>query len=223
MTKQSTTEVVTLPFLPGLDLGAGDPKEAWDSVLRTVADQPGYQKIFWGRQVEHPDIVQLCIDWDSLEAHQTFMASPAYGTFGAAVSKLLAGAPSLYHTTMPSNSPFAGSAAAPATELLLLYFDLSYPQAEFDANWAKFAQLCSEKADGCHGCAGGWSIEEVTHKGLGKEGEEGKGRLFFAAIGWDSVEAHMAFRETPAFNEIIPLVVGGPKAFEVNHVKFQAY
>jgi len=58
MTKEATTEVIMIPLLPGLDLDTGDAKEIWDSTLSTIADQPGYQKIFYGR---HPDTLQICI------------------------------------------------------------------------------------------------------------------------------------------------------------------
>lgn len=61
MTKEATTEVIVIPLLPGLDLDTGDAKGIWDSTLSTIADQPGYQKMFYGRQVEHPDTLQICI------------------------------------------------------------------------------------------------------------------------------------------------------------------
>jgi len=219
MTKEATTEVIMIPLLPGLDLDTGDAKEIWDSILSTIADQPGCQKVFYGRQVEHPDTLQGCINWDSLASHQAFEASPAYGPFMESVEKLIAGEPTLYHTTMPLTTPFAGPATAPTTELVSLYFELSYPQADFDASWAEFARLFNENAKGFHGCAGGWSIEEVEREDI----EGGKARVFLAALGWDSVEAHMAFRETPTFKEAIPLLRGGAKAIEVHHVKFQSY
>ena len=132
------------------------------------------------------------------------------------VGKLVAGEPTLYHTKMPLTAPFAGPATAPTTELVSLYFELSYPQADFNASWAEFARLCNENAKGFHGCAGGWSIEDVQREDV----EGGKARVFLAALGWDSVEAHMAFRETPKFKEIIPLLRSGAKAIEVHHVKF---
>ena len=135
------------------------------------------------------------------------------------MGKLIAGKPTLYHTTMPLTTPLAGPATAPTTELATLYFEPSYPQADFDAGWAEFARLFNENAKGFHGCAGGWSIEEVEREDV----EGGKARVFLAALGWDSVEAHMAFRETPTFKEAILLLRGKAKAIEVHHVKFRPY
>ena len=66
MTREATTEIVMIPLLPGLDLDTGDAKEILDSIFSTIADQPGYQKIFYGRQVEHPDILQACISKSTL-------------------------------------------------------------------------------------------------------------------------------------------------------------
>ena len=159
------------------------------------------------------------LDWDSLASHLAFEASPAYGPFMELVGKLVAGEPTLYHTTMPPTAPLTGPATAPTTELASLYFELSYRQADFDASWAEFARLCNENAKGFHGCTGGWSIEDVEREDI----DGGKARVFLAALGWDSVEAHMAFRETPAFKEAIPLLRGKAKAIEVHHVKFQPY
>ncbi|OCL07822.1 hypothetical protein AOQ84DRAFT_354782 [Glonium stellatum] len=219
MAKDPTTEVVVLPLLPGLDLGSGDAKALWESILKTISEQPGYQKMFWGRQVEHPDIAQLCINWDSIEAHKAFMASPAYGPFGETISKLLSAPPSLYHVPFPASSPFVAPARAPAAELASLYFPASYPQADFMPRWAEFGRVCGQHATGFLGCAGGWSIEEVESAGV----EGGKAKVFLAVIAWESVEAHMAFRATEAFKGAITQLRGGTTSIEMHHVRFQEY
>lgn len=55
------TEVAFLPLQPNLDLTSGDVKAVWDDTLQTIASQPGCQSLFWGRQIEKPDVVQLVI------------------------------------------------------------------------------------------------------------------------------------------------------------------
>lgn len=55
----TTTEVVYLKLKPGLDLSAGKTKEDWEALLSTIKKQPGAKKLVWGRQIEHPDIVQI--------------------------------------------------------------------------------------------------------------------------------------------------------------------
>ncbi|OCK79313.1 hypothetical protein K432DRAFT_355207 [Lepidopterella palustris CBS 459.81] len=217
------TEIATLPLIAGAKLDSGDIGKLWDDALNTIAKTPGYQKMFWGRQVEHPDVLQLCIDWDSIEAHQAFMASPAYGPFGQGLGKILGGPPNLYHINLPPSSPFSGPAAAPVTELVSLYFPPDFATEEFDLNWIKFQGLIQNSAEGYHGSTGAWSVEEATYKGMGKDGAEGPAKLFFASIGWDSVDAHMKYRETDAFKDAIPLLRQGCSAIEMYHVKFATY
>lgn len=60
MSKQAT-EVAYLPIAPGIDLESGDKAKTWQEGLSLIAAQPGYQAMYWGRQIEHPDIVQLVI------------------------------------------------------------------------------------------------------------------------------------------------------------------
>lgn len=65
---------------------------------------------------------------------------------------------------------------------------------------------------------GGWSIEPHKHEKLG-EGVDGRG--FVAFVGWPTIDAHMKFRETEEFKEIIPLLRTGPTALAVHHVAFK--
>jgi hypothetical protein len=55
------TEIAYLPLKANLDLESGEAKSAWDSTLATIAKQPGFQTLFWGRQVENKDILQLVV------------------------------------------------------------------------------------------------------------------------------------------------------------------
>lgn len=57
----SVTEVVYLHMKPGLDLSLGEAKEVWQSTLSTIAKQPGCKALYWGRQIENPDTVQMLV------------------------------------------------------------------------------------------------------------------------------------------------------------------
>jgi hypothetical protein len=50
-----------MPMKPGLDLSLGETKEVWDSTLSTIAKQPGCKALYWGRQIENPDTVQMLV------------------------------------------------------------------------------------------------------------------------------------------------------------------
>ena len=73
--------------------------------------------------------------------------------------------------------------------------------------------MISENADGFKGSAGGWVIEDVEYKGK-------KGKAYVSTIGWESVQAHMTFRETAAFKENIGLIREKPLGVEVHHTEF---
>lgn len=71
------TEVVFLPLEEGQH--PEDPssslKPQFDKMLQTIVSQPGAQRLYWGRQIEHPTIATMFIDWDSLADHQKFIES----------------------------------------------------------------------------------------------------------------------------------------------------
>jgi hypothetical protein len=54
-------ELAYLPLAPGVDLTTGDHKKSWDAGLKTLSSQKGYRNAFWGRQIEHPEILDLVI------------------------------------------------------------------------------------------------------------------------------------------------------------------
>lgn len=53
-----------------------DANSAAGQVLRdtldTLTQQKGFQRAYWGREVENPDRFRLFVDWDSVDAHMDF-------------------------------------------------------------------------------------------------------------------------------------------------------
>lgn len=78
-----------------------------------------------------------------------------------------------------------------------------------------FGKVVRQHAKGFRGMSSGWIVEEVEHPSVGT------GFGYAAALGWDSVEAHMAFRETQEFKNAIGQVRSGSKGAVMYHVKFQ--
>lgn len=48
----------------------------FQEAVGTLAAQPGYQRSYYGLQVDNPSILHWFIDWDDLAAHEAFIASP---------------------------------------------------------------------------------------------------------------------------------------------------
>lgn len=63
---ERTTEICILPLVAGLDLNSGDTKKLWEDALTTIKSSPGCESLYWGRQVEHPDVVQMMIGGHAL-------------------------------------------------------------------------------------------------------------------------------------------------------------
>ncbi|KAJ4984094.1 hypothetical protein SVAN01_10450 [Stagonosporopsis vannaccii] len=217
---QPVTEIVYLPIKKDVSLDSGDGKSIWDAFLKIIASQKGFKRLAWGPQIENPSIVQMAIDWESLDAHKAFMASDAYGPFLDRLPPIQAGPPSLFHLTFPS-SPDSGTYPfdAPVTECLSMYFDPSHDSATFDKSYLTFvAGMGRVQGSEATGFIGGWSVE--THKVDG-EGEEKK--LFGAFIGWPTVEAHMELRKTEEFPKLVGYLRAGTSGIKMHHVAFRKY
>ncbi|KAF1843647.1 uncharacterized protein K460DRAFT_368512 [Cucurbitaria berberidis CBS 394.84] len=221
MTDQAT-EIVYLTLKAGLDLESGEAKRAWDSTLVTIAKQSGLKTLFWGRQIENKDVLQLVVDWESVDAHKVFIASQEYQPFLETLDKhLLAGPPTLFHARLPTDTLSANPLSAPVTECISAYFDPAQSEAEYNASFATFlSEIANIPNVEAKGLVGGWSVETHQHESLG-EGVEGK--LFAAFVGWPTVEAHMAFRETEEFGKIRGYLRTGVKGIKVWHVAFTQY
>ncbi|KAI4285260.1 MAG: hypothetical protein L6R38_000797 [Xanthoria sp. 2 TBL-2021] len=218
------TEIATIPLQPGVDLedpnfAAGKVLENTFSVLR---EQDGYQRAYHGRQVENPNIWQLLVDWDSVEAHKKFMTQPYYEPFVKRLMSIIDDdVQSLLHAHLTPHPPSAAvsGTTCPVTEMITHYFSADISKSEqssFESGMKEFSQCLEEKAEGFKGFAGGWVVEEVEHEGV-----EGKAKLWLSCAGWQSVEAHMAFRETKDFKDNVHLIRPDfKKAMTVHHTKF---
>ena len=145
-----------------------------------------------------------------------FTKSPAYGPFVKRLGSLIDGQYRLQHTHIDPSSALAAR-RAPATEMVTCYFPASVGEAEqkkYMEGVAKLKGLLEEQAEGCRGVAAGWVEEELENEQV--EGKKSKAMLMM--LGWDSVEAHMKFRDTKLFADNIHYLLDGPAAMEFHHV-----
>lgn len=151
------------------------------------------------------------------------MSQPYYGPCIDHLVTLADGDLTVWHANFAAHAPSASllaGFAAPATEVVGFYFSASVSDSEkssFESNLDKFVKVMEEKAKGYRGAIGGWVIEEVEHPEI-----EGKAKLWQTMARWDSVEAHMAFRETDDFkNNVHLLRPEFIKAVTMHHCRFQ--
>lgn len=100
------------------------------------------------------------------------------------------------------------------TEILTVYFPANYSatdQYEFEKSLKKFVAVLEENAPAHTGCTGGWVIGEIPLLGTSN-----KAKAYVACFGWQSMEAHLAFRETQSFKDNEHLL---SRAKDLEHVQ----
>ena len=144
------------------------------------------------------------------------MASPEYGPFSTKFGKILESPPQLHHANLDPHppAPAVSSLRSPVTECLTLYFPTSFDRSGFNSNWPIFKKALEEKADGFRAVSSGWVVEELELEG-------GKYQAWAGFLGWDSVDAHMKYRETEAFKGTIGGLRQGTKAIKAYHAIFE--
>ncbi|KAL8871719.1 MAG: hypothetical protein Q9174_002508 [Haloplaca sp. 1 TL-2023] len=214
------TEVVTIPLQAGAEIE--NPNAAagkiLSEVLRTLQKQEGYQHAYYGRMIEAPNSLQLYVDWESIDAHKKFMGQPYYGPFCENLLSIVDGELKVFHSNLSPHPPsVALSGTSAVTEVVMHYFAADLPesnQASFESNLQKFVKVLEKKAVGFAGFAGGWVVEEQRHEKV-----EGNAKMWQTCIGWPSVDAHMAFRETQDFKDNVHLMKPDfTKATTMHHV-----
>lgn len=117
----------------------------------------------------------------------------------------------MLHATFTPHPPSAAlGPASPVTEVLTCYLETEDPGFE-----SKAKQLVKAISDneGFKAASVGWVVEDVEYEGK-------KGKAYVALVGWESVEAHMACRETQAFKDNAHLIREDTLGLEVHHTKF---
>jgi hypothetical protein len=94
--------------------------------------------------------------------------------------------------------PFSTAAVAPIVEMLTLYFPSEVEQENIDTTITAFIRTLVDNAKGFVGYTTGWIAEDLEHEKV-----DGKAKAYAAAIGWESLEAHSAYRETQTFKDEI--------------------
>lgn len=84
----------------------------------------------------------------------------------------------------------------------------------FDDRWSSFRSTLEKHAEGYRSSSAGWIVEELEY-----EGEKAKAFAIF--VGWDSVDAHMKYRDTQAFKESIQSLREGLKGVKAYHAVLQ--
>ncbi|KAH6638558.1 hypothetical protein BKA67DRAFT_588849 [Truncatella angustata] len=214
----AVTEIASLHLKAGVD-----PDVAAKKVSSVVLEQPGSLCVRHSTRHENSEYIALFIDWEALSAHEKFMQTPAYGPFNEDIGGVIQGVPSIYHVpfvpfppTVLSNDGGRGKTAV--AEVIHAYFPADLDLEQQQEVLAQAQEFLDEsKKINPKGFSGevahGFALEDIEFDGA-------KSRVLVLVLGWDSVDAHLAYRETDDFARTIPLLRTLPrrKGIEVWHV-----
>ncbi|KAK0353206.1 hypothetical protein LTR91_008754 [Friedmanniomyces endolithicus] len=168
-------------------------------------------------QLEHVDMLEAFITWESLEKHYEFKKTPDHGPVLANLIKLRARPVTPYHVDFRPFTAFIRATEAPVTEVATFYFEGAAPTAVLD-RFTRFREVLNKQhVSGVMGAAAGLSHEELESEGV-------KGTAAVLVIGWESVDAHMAFQKTQLFKDSVGLLpMTEAKRVEMHHTSFAAF
>jgi len=124
------------------------------------------------------------------------------------LGSLLSGPGSLYHVHFDDHPPFPALIGddVHVTEFLTVYFPQDYSsedQKAFDQNVEKFLDVAKGNAEGLKDARAGWIMEDLDDPNTSE-----KRKVWTALVGWDKVESHLNYRNTPAFQDNVHLLRG---------------
>ncbi|KAF4549786.1 Hypothetical protein D9617_20g028420 [Elsinoe fawcettii] len=209
------TEIVQLPLKTSFDPDntSSDDVKAQQASYKIISSAAGFQSCWMGPTVENDKEISMFINWGSVQDHIAFTKAPEYADMGKHLMPLLAGAPAYIHYHFTSQEDLETALSAPVTENVTAYF----PSVDesFNTKLDQFKAAVEKDAAGAKGFAYGWGEEDVEHEKL----PNGKGKALKLLIGWESVDAHMKFRDTEAFKKNVGLLRDGPSALTMTHTK----
>ncbi|RYP69157.1 hypothetical protein DL771_006251 [Monosporascus sp. 5C6A] len=224
------TEV--LCYTPKEGLANSDHQGTLSETSKTLLQQPGCKGVHSSPALEKDNKTHyIFIEWDSIDSHIAFTKKDIFGPFYEKFNAVFDGSPNVYHASLsPEHPPVLhnaegkGGAKTAVVELLHAYFPggegfTADQMASTAKNVQEFLGQLPGNAKG-HTSENtlGWVVEELEFKGE-------KSRAFIFAIGWESVEAHMKYRETEHFQKVVPLIreLEGVKGIEMVHVSTKTW
>ncbi|TGO41062.1 hypothetical protein BHYA_0027g00400 [Botrytis hyacinthi] len=173
--------------------GVEEWKDGLKFMLQTLKTQDGYLRTRWGPHSEDQQKLELLIGWESVEAFTKFQTTPAFQEMLAQVKPNLTAPPNLITIEF---KPYAPKEVIDAHFVQMLTVEQgASSEDDLRAQVTKFKDL-----EGCTGVASGLSKDDV----------DGKGKVFVAAVGWESLEASEKAKDSKV------VVLSGAESHHVN-------
>ncbi|KAI9835699.1 MAG: hypothetical protein M1819_001876 [Sarea resinae] len=200
---RAITETIILHLEEGVNLADAASGSAavqtFAQLTNTIKAQQGYICQFWVVDLSH-----LLSDWQSSEHHAAFIKSKAYKSFIAGVGQVFAlevAAPLKIYTRFPSASGATAALKAPVTEIAFLTLPDGAGEdvrATIDRKLRPIDENVTTVGKGL-AAATGWVFEVQNHA----EAVNGATIALHGLFGYNSIEDHMRWRETPEHAQAI--------------------
>ncbi|CEN60493.1 hypothetical protein ASPCAL02930 [Aspergillus calidoustus] len=202
------TEVVTLTLLPG-----ANAEEAIKGLNSVLSRREGFQSLKWGRWEQDKTKVNLIIGWDDVCYHKAFEQSATdSAAAGAFLGPVLAGPPFMFHVYLDpaERDKILG---APVVEVATFF---SVPD-DYSVEGEKFLEILGSFKGGL-GFLHADVVEEISAGGSGQ-----KGRGWFVLLAWESIDLHVAAKDSDAVQQNYHLIKGEGKTDEIewHYVRFR--
>jgi len=246
----STVEVAFLPFSPGtrLEDSTTIAGAIWRDTLAGISQASGFQGVYWGRQTENPDTIQLlvrmcypsidfpgrssvlllllswpnsymCPDWASKTAHEEFAQTPLYAAVSNPVTAILAATPHMYHVGLGPLPIFPPLSGDVSPVTELATFHFAADATEKEFDaFSTEVNGFVETVKKADGHTATVSGWVIEELELPSRVERGK--AFVAAFGWESMDAQGRFEKTKVFEEKMVGLRGLVKELETHCVAF---
>ncbi|KAF2758141.1 hypothetical protein EJ05DRAFT_510967 [Pseudovirgaria hyperparasitica] len=211
------TQIAYFTLKSRTNVNEGEAEPVFTTFLKTISSQPGLQSLYYGHTIQHPDILQLLVQWRTIEDHHTYMQTSDYPALIDTIRPYLKDVPVyMFHVHFPLS--IDDLCSKPVVEVVSMY--VTHAQAPFyESNLAVMLSVLAE-AEGNYGSISGHAVEEAEHESFGADG---KGARFVSLIGWTGIAAHEAFKKHPAFSRhadlFAELVVGA----EMHHITLRRF
>lgn len=177
-----------------------------DIRIQNVGQRNGLQSCFYGRQVEHPEMLEAMITWSDEK-------QSAAATLDDRITKRSSGSARMHHVDFSPYAEFTKAVAAPVTEVAMLYYAGTPPADCMDGLGEMRQVFVKHQIPGWRALAGGITHEDAEYGGV-------KGRAVVLVIGWQSIQQHMAWRATQLYADTLHLWPRGAKKLEMHHTAF---
>ncbi|KAL9044644.1 MAG: hypothetical protein Q9214_002230 [Letrouitia sp. 1 TL-2023] len=156
---------------------------------------------YYAQETETPAILDIVAQFDTLATAQAFQASVQSGTIYKVLEPKLTGPITAYVVTLSPATPLRDLTTAPNTEVAIFWLPENATPAIINGFNAAFGALRTAVA----AASGQLYITDGYIQGTAPNPADRNTQVVLALVGWQSLEAHNAFAQSPAFG---PAVAG---------------